>query len=229
LVDDIPTLALGFTPTAGNAIIVGITCHSTADAPPLLGDCIIAPGGVTDNQGNTYERVVQGQPITSSQQAARPYIFIAENIAAPSSEVVLSLDPNGSVPPDIQLVVWGAIEVSGLATAPSLDAWGISNATGNDATETTTTTDLPTVQANEIAIAVLSVRSNDTNMLITPTTGWTMHHVNQNGSDTTNPPGHSMVSMITTQVGQVSHTWTHDPPDRGSAAVIATFRGALTN
>jgi hypothetical protein len=72
------------------------------------------------------------------------------------------------------------------------------------------------------------MRSDDTNMLIMPEAGWTVHHVNQNGARG-HPPGHSMISLVTTRAGQVSHTWTHDPPSRGVAAVIATFRGALTD
>jgi hypothetical protein len=224
---DIPTITLAFTPSAGNAIIVGITCHSTADGISA-GDCVIDPGGVTDNQGNSYARIVQGLPILSSAQGARPYIFIAENIGAPSGELIISIDPVGSSPPELQMMVAGAIEVAGLATPPSFDTSGISLVGGTDVTETTAITDLATTQANELAIGVLSMRSNDPNMLITPEAGWTMHHENQNGVDGF-PPGHSMVSQITTSTGQISHTWTHDMPSRGVAAVIATFRGAVQN
>jgi hypothetical protein len=140
---------------------------------------------------------------------------------------VLSVDPNGSVPPDLQLVAWGAIEVAGLATPPSLDASGISVVTGDGGTETTATTDLAPTQSNELAVAVLTMRSDDTNMLITPAAGWTSHHVNQNGYS--GPPGHSMVTQIIASTDIVSHTWTHDLPSRGAAGVIATFRGAITD
>ena len=122
-------------------------------------------------------------------------------------------------------MVFGAIEVAGLAAPPSFDASGISLVGGNGDTSTNATTDLATVQANELAIGVLTMRSDDTNMLITPEAGWTAHQSNQNGADG-HPPGHHMVSFVTTRVGQVSHTWTHDPPTRNVAAVIATFRGA---
>lgn len=219
LTDDVPTLELT-PPSAGNAIIVGITCQSTT------GWCTLPQGSVTDNQGNSYTRIMQGEAVTSSSQGARAYIFIAENIATPSGPLVLSVDPNGSVPPDIQLVAWGAIEVAGLATPPSIDASGVSIVTSNDATETTALTDLAPMQPNELAVAVLTMRSDDTNMLITPAAGWTSHHLNQNGYS--GPPGHSMVTQILTSTDIVSHTWTHDEPSRGAAAVIATFRGALT-
>jgi hypothetical protein len=206
---------------------VGITCLSTADGN-TNGDCILDPGGVSDNQGNVYTRIVQGQPILSSEQGARAYIFIAENIGAPSGSFVISVDPNGTLPPETQMVVFGAIEVAGLAAPPSVDASGISLVGDTAATSTTGVTDLPTLQANELAMGVLSMRSEDTNMLITPEAGWTSHHVNQNGAGL-NPPGHSMISLVTTSTGQVSHMWSHNPPSRGVATVIATFRGALTN
>jgi hypothetical protein len=225
---DVPTLTVTPTPSAGNAIIVGITCMSTADGN-TLGDCILPdPGGVTDNQGNVYTRVVQGEPLLSSEQGARSYIFIAENIGAPAGAFVISVDPNGTVPPELQMMVFGAIEVAGLAAPPSFDVYGISLVGGTGDTSTNTTTDLPTAQANELAIGVLSMRSDDTNMLITPEAGWTAHQSNQNGAEG-HPPGHAMASFVTTSVAQVSHTWTHDPPTRNVAGVIATFRGALTD
>lgn len=219
LTDNVPTLTLSASPSAGNAIIVGITCQSTTDY------CELPDGSVSDNQGNTYSRVIQGEAVTSSAQGARPYIFIAESIVAPNGPVVISVDPNGEVPPDIQLVAWGAIEVAGLAAPPSFDASGASLVGGDYATETTAVTDLPTTQPNELAIGVLTMRSDDTNMLITPAAGWTSHHHNQNGAS--GPPGHSMVSQVLTSADIISHTWTHDVPTRGVAAVIATFRGAV--
>jgi hypothetical protein len=37
---------------------------------------------------------------------------------------------------------------------------------------------------------------------------------------------HSLVTRVLTESGVVSHTWTHEEPSRGVAAIIATFRGA---
>ena len=162
---------------------------------------------------------------SSVTHGARGYIFIAENIGAPSGTFVVSVDPNGSVPANYQLVAWGAIEVAGLATPPCLDASGTTLV--GSGTSTTATTDLATTQANELAVAVLTMRSNDTNMLITPDATWTAHHIHQNGAS--GPPGHSMVSKLLTGVGTVSHTWSHDAPTRGASAVIATFKGASPN
>jgi hypothetical protein len=218
--DDIPTITLEPAPSAGNAIIVGITCISDH-----LGDCIIAGTGVTDSHGNSYTRIVQSEPIPSSSQAARGYLFIAQNVVAASGPCVISVDPDGTTV--LQAVAWGAIEVSGLAAPPSLDAWGISLPGGSDPTSTTAATDLATEHANELAVAVLSMRSADTNMLITPEMTWVSHHIHQNNSS--GPPGHSMVSRLLDTTGIVSHTWTHDAPSRGVAAVIATFAGAAQN
>ena len=222
MTDDVPTITLLSAPKVGNSIIVGVTCISDFQI-----DCTIPTNGVTDNQGNTYTQVAKGEPILSSAQGARSYIYIAEHIGAPSGTFTISVNPNGTVPPNIQQVAWGAIEVSGLAASPTLDATGNSPVGGTTQVSTTVTTDLATKQANELAVAVLSMRSNDTNMLITPETTWVSHHAHQNGSS--GPPGHSMVSKILSATGKISHTWTHDPPTRGVAGTIATFKGAATN
>ncbi|MBK7586254.1 MAG: hypothetical protein IPI67_39475 [Myxococcales bacterium] len=223
-------LTLSATPQPGNAIIVGITCISEygydGDAG-VAGDCVLSNGSVADNQGNTYTRVVQGEPLASSHQKARSYIFIAQNIAAAGS-FIISVDPEG--PPQVQGIAWGAIEVAGLKAPPSLDAWGLSLVGGTNATTTTATTDLATTQANELAVGVLTMRSDDTNMMITQESGWVSHQVHQNSTSANmNPPGHSMVSKLLTSSGKISHTWTHDMPTRSVAGVIATFKGASTD
>lgn len=222
----VPTLTLQATPVAGNSIIVGITCISDH-----LGDCIIGTSGVTDNQGNSYTRALQGESIKSSAQGARGYIFIAQNIGATSGSFVISVDPDGTTAG--QSLAWGAIEVSGLAAPPSLDASDIGLASGGGTCDaqctvsTTVTSDTPTTQANELAIGVLSVRSNDTNILIAPESTWTSHHVHQNNAS--GPPGHSMISKILNTTGTVSHTWTHHLPTRGAAGILATFKGVTPN
>jgi len=121
-------------------------------------------------------------------------------------------------------VTWGAIEVSGLATAQSLDQTGTKGVEAN--TSTTVTTTASTTQANELAVAVLTDRTNDTDAAIVPEMGWTQHHINQ---DITPAMPHSMVSLVLSATGVVSHTWTHDVPTRGTTAVIATFKGAAAN
>jgi hypothetical protein len=141
---------------------------------------------------------------------------------------MISVDPEGTS--TVQAVAWGAIEVSGLKAPPSLDASGISLVGETRATSTTAKTDLATTQTNELAVGVLSMRSNDTNMLITPETTWVSHHNHQNSTDANqNPPGHSMVSKVLSSAEEISHTWTHRAPTRGVAAVIATFKGAAQN
>ena len=217
---DIPTLTFEPAPRAGNSIIVGVTCISD-----YLSDCTISTGGVTDNHGNSYTRAVQSEPIRSSAQAARGYIFIAQNVVVASGPFVISVDPEGTT--TLQAVAWGAIEVSGLAAPPSLDAWGITVAGGSDPTSTTAATDRATAQPNELAVAMLSMRSSDTNMLITPESSWVSHHIHQNNAS--GPPGHSMVSRLLSSTAIVSHSWTHDAPTRGVAAIIATFAGAAQN
>lgn len=215
-----PTVQLTPAPTSGNAIIVGITMQTTDDA------CTISEGGVFDNNGNTYVRIIEGEPITSSEQGARPYIFIAENIQVGATPFEITVDPDGTgIDPELQMVVFGAIEVAGLASPPSFDLNGSSVVSG-DNTETTVITAGTTAQGNELAIGVLSMRSDHTNMQITPAANWDVHQANQNGADG-HPPGHSMISRVFDAPGEISHTWTHVDPTRGASGVIATFRGAI--
>jgi hypothetical protein len=225
------TLTMPATPHPGNAIIVGITCISEygydADAS-VAGDCVLASGDVTDNHGNTYPRAVQGEPLKSSRQGARSYIFIAEGIVAPAGDFTITVDPEGANP--TQSAAWGAIEVAGLSAPPSRDAWGISMVGGADKTSTTATTDYPTIQANELAVGVLTMRTEDNFMNIQYEMGWTSQHLHDNATEANaNPPGHSMVTSVLTSVGVQSHTWTHDNPTRSVAGVIATFKGASQN
>jgi hypothetical protein len=216
-VENAPTLTWSTVPAAGNAIIVGITCFSDID------NCTIPPGGVTDNHGNVYQLAVEGSSIISQPtHGARGYIFIAENIATAGNSFIIKVDPNGSVPPNVQNMVWGAIEVSGLASN-SLDQIGQFPATGGAITSTTVKTTDATDHANELAVAVHSMRSSDVDVAYTHEPQWTQHHVNANGEGGVNP--HSMVSRRLSQTGVASHTWGHDAPTRGVSAVIATFRG----
>lgn len=211
------TLTLTVAPHAGNAIIVGITCQDDFEVAGN-GDCQLADGDVRDNQSNTYTRLVRSPPIQSSAQAARGYIFIAEGIGQPSGSFEITVDPGG---PGSQQswIVWGAIEVSGLAAASSMDAWDSTLV----AQESPTMVGVTTTQANTIAVGVFSARSSDANMNIATEAAWTTHQVNQLGDG---PPAHSMVSRIFANQGQVSHTWTHDTATRGATGILAAFKGA---
>jgi hypothetical protein len=210
-----PTLTLSAIPEAGNALIVGITCFTEVE------NCVIPEGGVTDNQGNTYELVVEGDSIVSSStHGSRPYIFIAENIAEPMGMVTITVNPLGDPADNYQNFAWGVLEVSGLAP-DSADQTGTFPNTCCF-TSTTVATNAATSQANELAIAVHTARSGTEDFMYSHDPAWIEHHVNGNGN---NVSQHSLVSRILTEPGVVSHTWTHAEPTRGVAAVIATFRG----
>jgi hypothetical protein len=210
------TLTLSETPSAGNALIVGITCFSDFQ------NCSIPEGGVTDNQGNMYELVAEGSSIVSSDtHGSRPYLFIAENIAEPSGLVTITVNPLGMPPDNFQNFAWGVLEVSGLAPS-SIDQTGtFPNTCCFPAT--TVSTSAATTQANELAVAVHTARSNDDNFNYAHDPAWIEHHLNNEGISTASQ--HSLVTRILTETGVVSHTWTHDEPTRGVSAIIATFRG----
>ena len=225
------TITFATAPNAGNSIIVGITCVSdhgvimndAGTGATQNGDCLVPTGSVTDNHGNSYAQVVQGSPIKSSHQAARGYIFIAETITVPSSPFAIKVDPVGTS--NVQAIAWGVIEVSGLSAPPSLDASGYTAAASG--TTTNASTFQVTTQANELAVAVLSVRHDQTYAGIQPSAGWSPHQIHQDNAN--GPPAHSMVSKVLNSTGTASHTWTHAVPSRGAAGVIATFKGAATN
>ena len=107
-----PSLTLTTPPQAGNALIVGISCFSEVD------NCLIPDGGVADNQGNTYALVVEGASIVSSDtHGTRPYLFIAESIAAPTGAFTITVNPNVTPPENYQNFAWGVLEVAGLGVA----------------------------------------------------------------------------------------------------------------
>lgn len=217
LVDTVdPTLTMSALPKAGNALIVGVTCFSEVE------NCVIPEGGVTDNQGNTYELVVEGDSIVSSStHGSRPYLFIAENIGAPAGLLTITLNPLGAPAENYQNFAWGVLEVSGLAQG-SVDQTG-SFPNTCCFPSTTVTTDAATAQGNELAVAVHAARSATEDFAYGHDANWTEHHVNENGNSVASQ--HSLVSRVLTETGVVSHTWTHAEPTRGVAAVIATFRG----
>lgn len=212
-----PSLTLSTAPQAGSALIVGITCFSDVD------NCIIPDGGVTDNQGNTYALVVEGASIVSSDtHGSRPYLFIAENIPAPTGALTITVNPNGTPPTNVQNFAWGVLEVSGLAL-DSVDQTGrFPNTCCFEST--TVETDGATAQANELAVAVHTARSNDNDFNYGHEATWIERHLNDDGVSQASQ--HSLVTRILTEPGVVSHTWTHDEPNRGVSAIIATFRGA---
>ena len=97
-----PSLTLMTAPSAGNALIVGITCFSDIE------NCYIPEGGVSDNQGNAYALVIEGASIVSSDtHGSRGYLFIAENIAEPSGALTITVNPAGMPPDNFQNFAWG--------------------------------------------------------------------------------------------------------------------------
>jgi hypothetical protein len=219
-----PAITFNMAPKVGNSIIVAMTCFSDFD------NCTVPPGGVTDNQGNTYLRVVEGDTIISQPtHGARGYIFIAESIGAPNGNFTVTVNPNGNPMTNYQTFAWGLMEVSGLATSGTVDRVG---ATTNSccATSTAVATSQPTTQANELAVAVHTARTfapMDMSFGYAVEQGWTQQHVNNNPNGAAS--NHSMVTKILSQTGPVSHTWMHDAPTRGTSAIIATFKGRTSN
>jgi len=213
---DQPKLVLAKAPSAGNAILVGISCYSTVDG------CTLVPGSVSDDQGNVYARVEEGVSIGGGSDGVRGYLFIAENVVVTKSPFTISVNPNGTSSQNEQAVAVGAIEVSGLAPAPALDQHGKTPAP-TQTTATSVSSPGPLLQPNELAVALLSLRSDESPFTINPDASWTPCHVSQGGQGA--PLGHSLVAKVLSSTAIVTHTWTHKKPGVGSAAILATFRG----
>ncbi len=210
-----PVGQLSPLPSAGNAIVVAIVCFSE------VANCSIPmTGGVVDNQGNTYRQVVEGASITSSTtHGTRGYLYVAENIGAPVGTFEIRIDPMGAPDANAQFFSWGALEVRGLAAADSVDRTGKS-VVGNG-TSTTVVSNGPTTRPVELALALHYARSQN-ELAYTYEAAWT--DVWSNPSPANADPM-SLVMRMTTATGPVSHTWQHQAPSRGAAAVMATFKG----
>lgn len=93
-------------PTPGNAIIVG--CMGDGGSSQL------SPGGVTDNQANTYTQVVFQNYIGSGQPTA---LYIATNIVSAGAFIVSCTGVD-----KVDAINLFAVEYSGLANANVVDA-----------------------------------------------------------------------------------------------------------
>ncbi|MCC6214273.1 MAG: hypothetical protein IT376_05360 [Polyangiaceae bacterium] len=212
-----PRLAFTRTPAEGSAIVVAMTFFSDTALGAIPAD------GVSDNQGNTYDLVAAGAPITSQPtHAARGYLFLARGIGPVVEPFEVVARPTIGGSPHFQQMTWGALEVTGLAPTGVVDRTGSAPSTACCAF-TNVATGGPTLQRNELAVGVLSMRSNDPDVQLAPETGWEQPHVWQDGQSVGNP--HSLVWRIVAEPEVVTHTWTHDVPTRGASAILATLRG----
>lgn len=215
-----PSADLNPSPTPGNAVIVVVTCFSEVD------NCSIPTNGVTDNQGNTYRRIVEGASIISTTtHGTRGYIFIADSVVAGPGPFRITVNPNGAPDANYQMIGWAALEVAGLLPANANDVAGATSVKGDTATSTTAQTSGPTTQANELAVGLHYMRTQDDDVNYSVEAGWSQTHVN--ASANTSDPFSVVTRVLSAPPGIVSHTWQHDPPSRGAAAVIATFKGRI--
>lgn len=201
-------------PAAGNTIIVGV--GGAADS----GTFDMPANGVTDNQGNTYTLVAtSGGP---GPYGVRGYIYAAYNIGAPSGTFTITVNPTTASGVSYQTIA--AIEVSGLATASTVDVTG--TGMGTSGTSTTVTATGATSQADELVFAFASADGDfpscDCNL--SAGAGWTQHHVD-NGCG--NSACVSSATRILSATETPSHTWTHNTGSSiGIPVVLATFKGA---
>lgn len=211
------TITFEELPQAGSTIIVTISLYNNTGG---AADRLPASGAVTDNQGNTYVRVVA----ENSAIYTTAYIYAAYNIPAPSGTFTLTLTPTYQ-----SIVDWNALEVSGLAASSTVDRTG--TATHGCCSDTTTVTNSggATSQANELAIAVHTITDNPDDIQQVHDSSWTQFYLDNQSSNVA--ASHLYKLLTTTQT--VSHTWTYDSSNPGAgqraSAAIATFRGALAD
>jgi hypothetical protein len=199
--------SFGTLPAAGNMIVVlvsgwhnGSTFNVTA---------------VTDNQGNTYTRVVD----STNVGGCKAEIWHCPSIGSPSGTFTITIDPADA---SANYLEWVAVEVSGQAISP---ADRNAENTGTEATTATSGTTAALSQADEIVFALASLSSSDTTLNIGTPAGYTEISEQENSQATI---GHHAAYKIVASTAAVSAEWTYDQVEESIdwGAVIATFRAA---
>jgi hypothetical protein len=190
------------TPTVGNAIIVAIECGGGTVS------------SVTDNQGNTYSSKLQSTLTGGPWQAA---IYECPNVTTSSGTFTITVNFSGAT--------WGAggaIEVSGLDTAGTLDKTGSVN-TATNSTAPSVTASAANTNTDDLVVAVFSsATGSGTNTITGPNTGYTSIFSHGDGNlSNSGAGGYKILSAGETS----SAAWTQNQSS-GYAAVIATFKVA---
>jgi hypothetical protein len=138
-VNTVTTAASGSATTGGNAIVAVVFAQAGANDI----------SSVTDNKGNTYTRIYQGNNTTSVDVE----LWIARGITGGASHTVTANDSGFLVAGVI------ALEISGLATGNIVDSSNKVAGTSAVATAFTVTTSA-TTNVNDILIAVAALATN---------------------------------------------------------------------
>ena len=147
-VDNVDSSAASFAsnPAAGNLIVVSINGWRS-------GVFNMSTTGVTDNQGNTYTRIIQ----STNQGSGTASIFYAYNVAS-SGTFTITVDPDSTG----NYLSWVAYNISGATTADPLDKSATDNGVGLSATSGSTGT---LSQANEFVTASMTKNGANANVV----------------------------------------------------------------
>lgn len=189
----------GITTTSGSLIVV--TCYGYgASSTPIASNC-------TDSKGNTYSLA----DAIGNGGAEVVAIFYAENITGGASHTVSVNLPGGAFATNIDV-----LEVTGAATATSLDKHVTGTGTGTNPVTSATGT---LSQADEIIICVFA-QDTGTNNAISPAATWSSGGSEPDGTaHMVGATAYKIVSATTT----TSHTWS-DASSGSYRTVIASFK-----
>lgn len=199
-------------PSMGNTIIV---LASKGEAATIRPTCAQFKQIVDPQTVNSYDLAVES-PATSHVTASVWYRYL---MTPPSGSFSVSLRCNTAGSTTHLTMV--ALEVSGLLSVFPHDVSGWNAENGGTALSIASF--FSTTQANELAVAALSLASNSGGT--TPSAGWTEQFTHENCA--THQCG-SGLTQIRSMLGTPSASWTFAAASNGSSAALATFRGVTT-
>jgi len=187
--------------TNGNAIIVVVMGPD--------GDTAMDASAVTDNKGNTYQRIVYNNYPPGYMYGS--WVYAAYNVTGGASTVVTVTPTTAS---RIQII---ALEMSGIATASAADAIGEVTREWVSSYAITSTT--PTTEAGEYALTTMNVMGCGS---VNIESGWT-DLVDPAALDQNIVSGMRVIGKQIDTAGVVTHTWSTS----GACqywGVLATFK-----
>jgi len=187
--------------TNGNAIIVVVMGPD--------GDTAMDASAVTDNKGNTYQRIVYNNYPPGYMYGS--WVYAAYNVTGGASTVVTVTPTTAS---RIQII---ALEMSGIATSSAADAIG--EVTREWVSSYTITSTTPTTEAGEYALTAMNVMGCGS---VNIESGWT-DLVDPATLDQNIVSGMRVIGKQISTAGVVTHTWSTSG-DCQYWGVLATFK-----
>lgn len=207
---DTTNASFGSAVTAGSLVVVCVWGYHAGASATMW-----PTGAVTDNKGNTYNRVATRAADTNVSCA----IYYAYNVSGGAS-FTITLDPLTTT----NYGAWSATEITGATTTDPLDQ--NVDAAANDALATTVSsgTSASTTQANEIVFGVCAIANGDQASITVESVSPSWNQLTEELSWTNFVPGESDYRIISS-TGTQAINWTYATAGR-SVGMLATFKEA---